>query len=119
VTSYTAVHALAKPDESDAIGLAAAQVSLLADRLEAILPRCGRSGPHAVAAVDTSYTAAVNFPDPFPVGVVPVVQVSAEVGAPTAIVTASGVSNTGFTLNYRRVQGTVSVSVCWTAQVTT
>lgn len=117
MSATTTVHALPYPTGSDPVGQGDDTIQALAVRLDAVIPRSGRSGPHAVAAVDTSYSAAVNFPDPFPVGVVPVVQVTAEVAAPTAIVTASGVTNTGFTLNYRRVSGTVNVSVCWLAVV--
>lgn len=119
MTSNTSVQTLPYPDGTDPVGLGDDTLQALAERLDAIMPRCGRSGPHAVGAVDTSYSVLINFPDPFPVGVVPVVHVTAEVAAPTAIVTVSGVTNTGFTLNYRRVSGSVNVSVNWTAQVTT
>lgn len=117
MSGTTTVHALPYPTGTDPVGSGDDVIQALAERLDARIPRAGRSGPHNVASVDTSYSVAIAFPDPFPAGVVPVVQVTAEVAAPTAIVTASGVSNTGFTLNYRRVSGTVNVSVGWTAVV--
>jgi hypothetical protein len=119
VTTTTPVHGLERPSDSDPVREGADRLQALTDRLDLILPRTFRTGPHSVAAVDTSYTAAITFPDPYPAGVVPTVQVTAEVAAPTAIVTASGVTNTGFTLNYRRVSGTVNISTVVTTQVTT
>jgi hypothetical protein len=115
----SSIHTIPTPLDTDPVADGAETIRDIVSRLETLLPRSFRTGPHAVAAVDTSYAVAVVFPDAYPVGTVPVVQVTAEVGAPTAIVTVSGITHTGFTLNYRRVSGTVSVSAMVTTQVLT
>lgn len=118
MTSFTSVNALMKPDGTDAVGAGAAQVSFLADRLDRILPRSFRTGTLTVAAASTNYSTAVTFPDAFPSGVVPVVQLTAEAANVNGLhLSADSITNTGFTLNYRRDGGTANIAaVMVTAQ---
>lgn len=96
---------------ADSLGSVDDTMQALAERLELLLPFTFRTGTLTVAAVDTSYSQRINYPTgkSFPVGVVPTVQVTPEVTAPTAIVTVSAIDNTGFTINWRRIQGNVNI----------
>lgn len=111
---YTTKLGLPAPDDADPLGSLAQAVSDLADAIDGTLPRV-QAGRRActVPAVNTTYSARVNFAQAF--SSTPVVVVNAEVTpATTASCSARNVDTTGFDLVWQRSAGG-DMSVTWIA----
>lgn len=104
--------ALPYPQGGDAVGSVDDTVKALAERLELLLPFTFKTGVLPVAAVNTNYSQRINYPagKAFPAGVVPNIQLTTNDPAPVIVLSADGVDNTGFTINYRRILGTANVN---------
>jgi hypothetical protein len=121
VSTLSAIHDLPAPEAGDAVAATDDLLRSLVARLESVLPRAGKTGTLAIAATATTYATTITFPHPFPAGVVPVVQVTPEVTNLTGLFwSIDSVTNTGFSLRYRRDTGTANIDrFGWTAQIET
>lgn len=112
----TAARAIPYPSPSDPATEGAEAIRLLAERVDELLPRTGSTGLLTVGATTTDYTKAVVFTRPFPAGVTPKVTATADTSTATVGVAVNNVTNTGFTLVYRRHAGATNIGDChWIA----
>lgn len=89
------------PNATDVLANVWQYIKNLADDLNAKIK--GGTATLTVAAINTTYSQTITFAAAYPGGVVPAVTVSPKLASPeTANLAISAVTNTGFTVTYRR-----------------